>query len=96
MKILEELWYSNVLADERAVGQASKAHKLGGYILRHEEDLMPLLSVQAKTVYEKIRENLQELHSLNECEAFCLGFRLGARITYEVMDGTSDVPSIDD
>ena len=74
MKILEELWYGNVLAEE----------------------LMPLLSVQAKTVYEKIRENRQELNNLNECEAFCLGFRLGARITYEVMDGTSDVPSIDD
>jgi len=96
MKILEKLWYGNVLADERSVGQDSKARKLGGYILRHEEELMPLLSVKAREVFEKIRENGQELRNLNECEAFCLGFRLGARITYEVMDGTSDVPPIDD
>ena len=40
MKILEELWYGNVLAEERSVGQDSKAHKLGGYILRHVEELM--------------------------------------------------------
>lgn len=68
---------------------------LRGYILRHEEKLIPLLSEEAKAIYEKIRDNQEELRSLDECEAFHRGFRLGARIAYETMEGT-DVPSIDD
>ncbi len=95
MKILEELWYGSVTPNVRPVGQDDKARKLGGYILRHEEKLIPLLSEEAKAIYEKIRDNQRELHNLEECEAFCRGFRLGARIAYETMEGT-DVPSIDD
>ena len=95
MKILEELWYGSVRPDERDTHPDSRQNKLGGYILRHEEALVPLLSEQAKEIYEKLRENQAEYGCLSECEAFCIGFRLGARITYEVMDG-SDLPSIDD
>ena len=95
MKVLEELWYGNIDPSERDVKPGSRLHKLGGYILRHEETLLPLLSVQAKELYEKLRDCRSELQDLDECEAFCTGFRLGARITYETMEGT-DVPSIDD
>ena len=42
-----------------------------------------------------LRDCQSELHGINECEAFCIGFRLGARITYEAMEG-NDIPSIDD
>ena len=56
---------------------------------------MPLLTESAKEVYEKLRDCQSELHGINECEAFCIGFRIGARIAYETMEG-SDIPSIDD
>ena len=95
MKILEELWYGNVLPNDRDVRRGSRPHKLGTLIIRHEEDLLPLLSGQAKEVFNKLKDCQSELNSLNECEAFCIGFRLGARITYETMDG-HDIPSIDD
>ena len=95
VNILEELWYGNVLPNDRDVRRGSRLHKLGALIIRHEEDLLPLPSEQAKEVFKKLRECQSELNGLNECEAFCTGFRLGARITYETMDG-HDVPSIDD
>ena len=95
MKILEELWYGSVRPDERDTHPDSRQNKLGGYILRHEEALVPLLSEQAKEIYEKLRDCRSELQGLDECKAFCTGFRLGARIAYETMEGT-DVPSIDD
>ena len=95
MSILEELWYGNVTPNQRSVGQDDRTRKLGGYLLRHEGKLIPLLSEEAKELCEMIRENRQELPSLEECEVFCRGFRLGARIAYETMEGT-DVPSIDD
>ena len=95
MKTLEELWYGNINPNERNLKPGSRLHKLGALIIRHEETLMPLLSEQAKEVYEKLRDCQSELHGLNECEAFCIGFRLGARIAYEAMEG-NDIPSIDD
>ena len=48
MKILEELWYGNINPNERDVEPSSKLHKLGALIVRHEENLLPLLSEQAK------------------------------------------------
>ena len=71
---------------------------LRGYLLRHEEKLIPLLSEEAKELCEMIRENRQELPSLEECEVFCRGFRLGKKLhmrPHETMEET-DVPSIDD
>ena len=38
-------------------------------------------------VLEKLMDNQSELHSLSECEVFVRGFRLGARIMLEVLDG---------
>ena len=95
MKILEELWYGNINPNERDVKPGSRLHKLGALIVRHEENLLPMLSEQAKDIYEKLWDCQSELHGINECEAFCIGFRLGARITYEAMEG-NDIPSIDD
>ena len=95
MKILEELWYGNINPNERDIKPGSRLHKLGSLIVRHEENLLPMLSEQAKDIYEKLRDCQSELHGINECEAFCIGFRLGARITYEAMEG-NDIPSIDD
>ena len=95
MSILEELWYGNVTPNQRSVEQDDRTRKLGGYLLRHEEKLIPLLSEEAKAIYEKIRDNQEELRRLDEREAFCTGFRLDARIAYETMEET-DVPSIDD
>ena len=95
MKILEELWYGNINPNERDVKPGSRQHKLGALIVRNEKDLLPMLSEQAKDIYEKLRDCQSELYGINECEAFCIGFRLGARITYEAMEG-NDIPSIDD
>lgn len=95
LKILEELWYGSISPNERDVKPGSRLHKLGALIVRNEEYLLPMLSVQANEIYEKLRDCQSELHGLNECEAFCIGFRLGARIAYETMEGSA-IPSIDD
>lgn len=74
MKILEELWYGNINPNERDIKPGSRLHKLGALIIRHEETLMPLLSEQAKDIYEKLRDCQSELHGINECEAFASVF----------------------
>jgi len=88
MKILEELWYGNVTPGERSVEKGSRLWNLGRLILQNEEELAPLLSEKAKEVLEKLRDNQSELNDFNECEVFVCGFRLGARIMLEVLDGS--------
>lgn len=88
MKILEELWYGNVAPGERSVDKGDRLWNLGGLILQNEEELAPLLSEKAKEVLKKLWDNQSELNDLNECEVFVCGFRLGARIMLEVLDGS--------
>ena len=61
---------------------------LGRLMLQNEEELAPLLSEKAKEVLEKLRDNQSELNDLGECEVFVCGFRLGAMIMLEVLDGS--------
>lgn len=88
MRILEELWYGNIAPSERSVEKGSPMWELGCLIVRNEEELAPLLSEKAKEVLEKLMDNQTELHSIRECEVFVRGFRLGARIMLEVLDGS--------
>ena len=88
MRVLEELWYGNVTPGEREVEKGGRMWNLGRLILQNEEELEPLLSEKAKEVLEKLRDNQTELNGINECEIFVCGFRLGARIMLEVLDGS--------
>ena len=88
MRILEELWYGSVTPGEREVEKGSRMWNLGRLILQNKEELEPLLSEKAKEVLEKLRDNQTEMNGINECEIFVCGFRLGARIMLEVLDGS--------
>ena len=80
--------YGNVTPGERGVEKDGRLWNLGRPILQNEEELAPLLSEKAKEVLEKLRDNQSELNDLGECEVFVCGFRLGARIMLEVLDGS--------
>ena len=87
MKILEELWYGNVRPSQRTTIPTSKEAELIALHARNEQELLPLLSDQAKKVYDKLRENQDELNGLNASLAFQKGFHLAAKMMVEVMDG---------
>ena len=90
MSILEELWHGNVKPNENKLPSNSAQYELVSLIVRHEETLFPMLSEQAKEIYEKLRECRLELSSIVECEAFVSGFRLGAKIMLEVTEVIGD------
>lgn len=87
MKILEELWYGNIRPNERRTTPTSREAELIGLLARNEQELLPLLSEQARKVYDKLKENQEEMNCLNESEAFQKGFHLGAKMMVEVMEG---------
>lgn len=94
VKILEEFWYGNIQPNERDVVPNSRLAKLLKLVAKNEESLVPMLSEDAKAVFEKLKDSQDELSSTNECDSFVLGFRLGARFMLEVIEDM-DVPFID-
>ena len=90
MKILEEMWFGKIKPNERKLQSNSEQYELVNLIVWHDETLFPMLSEQAKEIYDELRECRSELSSLVEYEAFISGFRLGAKIMLEVMEASTD------
>ncbi|MBQ9612004.1 MAG: hypothetical protein IJV14_05375, partial [Lachnospiraceae bacterium] len=74
-------------AIEEEFNEAELAHADDDEYIRDLEQENKGLRDHHKEVMEKLRDNQSELNDLNECEVFVCGFRLGARIMLEVLDG---------
>ena len=93
VKILEELRLGNIRPVE---SQTSKRYiKLSRLADQNESDLKPLLTDEAKEIFDKYKDAQLELNDIQAREEFVLGFRLGSKITFEVMDGW-EIPHIDE
>lgn len=90
MTTLEDLYYGNIIPHERSFKQGSAYSDVLGYIVRHQDDLIPTLTEQQKETFEKLKDCESELHGMNELEAFICGFKLATRIMIEVMHEPSD------
>ena len=77
--ILREMWYGNISPHE-SIPVDKKLLSLMG---RNRERLEETLTEKQKELLEKYDESLNEMHSAQEIEAFCYGFRLGARLMME-------------
>ena len=87
MKILEEFWYGNIQPNERIISPDSRHAELLKVVVQNENKLVLLLSEEAKELFDKFTEAQSELPSMNECDAFVLGFRLGGKFILEIIAG---------
>ena len=94
MKILEELWYGRINPSQRTQPDDKSDSELTEQIVEKEDELAALLSDEAKEILDQMRDTQLDLSTSNERKAFISGFRLGARIMLEIMDGF-DTPSAD-
>ena len=94
MRILEELWYGRINPSQRMQPDDKSDSELTEQIVEKEDELAALLPDEAKEILEQMREKQLDLSTANERKAFISGFKLGARIMLEVMDG-SDTTSAD-
>ena len=84
MKILEELWYGNIEPTE--YDTSSKEYKkLQELICRNEEKLRVTMSNEQKALFEKYTDCIREYQTITDYLIFQNGFKLGARIAFEVM-----------
>ena len=90
MKILEDLYYGNIVPQEKTFRKDSQYSTLLGYVQRHIDDLNATLTEEQKETFEKFHDCKEEMHSISEVNAFISGFKLAMRIMIEVMDTSDD------
>lgn len=86
MKILEDLWDGKIAPSHRR--STSEETVLTGLILKNQEKLIPMLTPEAKELFDKLMDCQGELSSLSDCKIFIEGFRMGARVIMEALSDT--------
>ena len=87
---LENLYYGNITPGEQQMVHGSELQKAVDRVVRFESQLTERLDEDGQTILAKLIESQDEVESITALENFILGFRLGARITMECMDGNDD------
>lgn len=83
MSILEDLWDGKIFPCEcRSTPTEEAVRKV---ISKKEEKLTSLLSPEAKEILGELMDSQGELASLNDCEIFIEGFRMGAKLILETL-----------
>ena len=83
MNILEELWYGNIDPME-AVGSGGPQYKeLMALMAKNREKIAATLTNEMQEVLETYDDNIREMDSIAEKEAFIYGFRLGMQLAAE-------------
>lgn len=83
--ILEELFYGNICPNTDCRSHDKETKQLMGYIADHHDNLLSTLNEQQKEILEKFDDCYNELTDINERKIFIYAFKLGMRITLEVL-----------
>ena len=86
MNILEDLYYGNIVPNEKCARLDDEVKGLLKLLNRNEEKLTATLSEEQKETFEKYKDCNQEISEIGERNAFLNDFRLGARIIIEVIN----------
>ena len=84
---LEDLYYGNITPGAQQIVPNSELKRATDRVARFESQLTERLDEDGQTILAKLIESRDEIESITARENFILGFRLGARIMTECMDG---------
>ena len=94
---LEDLYYVNITPGAQQIAPNSELKRATDRVTRFEDQLAERLDEDGKAILTKLIESKDEIESITALENFILGFRLGARITMECMDGNDgDIREVTD
>ena len=83
--IIEELFYGNISPSINCRNQTKETKALMAYIADHHDKLIATLNKEQKELFEKFNDCYNELTDINEREIFIYAFKLGAKLTLDVM-----------
>ena len=88
MQILEDLYLCDIRPNERFFKRNSQYAKALDEVVNAGDALTDGLTDEQKALFEDYMTAQREVIVLNDCETFCLAFKLGARIMLdELTDG---------
>ena len=85
MNILGEFWYGNIEPTEYDTSSSKEYKEMLQLISRNEEKLLAIMTDEQKDLFSRYQDCVREYQAMAECLLFQNSFRLGARITMEVM-----------
>lgn len=89
MLILEDLYIGNVRPGERMFKRNSQYAKALDETVKAGDALTASLSAEQKEFFEDYMTAQREVNILTDCETFCYGFKVGAKIMLDVLtEGT--------
>ena len=94
MKTLEDLYYGNIIPQEKTFIDDSRYGTLLNYVQRHESALLSEMTETQKETFEKFNDCKEDMQTISEVSAFINGFKLAMRIMIEVMDTSNDTEII--
>ena len=86
MNTLEDLYYGNIVPNEKCAKLDDEVKELLKLLNRNEEKLVATLTEAQKETFEKYKDCNREISEISEREKFLNGFRLGARIIIDVVN----------
>ena len=86
MNTLEDLYYGNIVPNEKCAKLDDEVKELLKLLNRNEEKLTATLTEVQKETFEKYKDCNREISEICEREIFLNGFRLGARIIIDVVN----------
>ena len=86
MYTLEDLYYGNIVPNEKCAKFDDEVKELLKLLNRNEEKLVATLTEVQKETFEKYKDCNREISEISEREIFLNGFRLGARIIIDVVN----------
>ena len=87
MTILQDLFHGNITPDDSGFDRNSKYGRAMQAVAEHEERLLALINDEEKSLFISFRDAQAALNGIAAEENFILGFRIGARIMIEVIEG---------
>ena len=86
MNIIKELWHGNIVPQDDSRTNTKEMKELIGYMTRHHDDLQKSMTYEQKEMFEKFDDCWSEYMSLAEAAIFEYAFKLGARLTMEILN----------
>ena len=89
--VIEQLYYGNLLANERDIKRGSAQDKACKAFADAEALLTLKLAGEEKRALLALTDAHSEILGESECECFCRGFRLGAMLIMDVFAGADEL-----
>ena len=83
--VINELWHGNIIPQEDSRNNSPEMKELMEYMARHHDDLLKTMPDEQKEIFEKFDDCWSEYMSLAEAAIFEYAFKLGAKLTNEVL-----------